>query len=511
MNKKKKSIYTALSSVALTVLNGLLGLIITRQIILNYGSDFNGLNSTANQFIAMLMIVEGGFTLATNVALFKPLTDQNYKKINSILSATKNIFNKIGLFFLGIGILATVVFTVVVESSLSWYIVSLTLFMTVISTCFKLMYATKYRILIQTEHREYILHFISLFTLVISQLLIIVVISVEGHMLFIRLSTMLGSIINSLMIVYVCKKNYSYMNFDIQPNYKAIKGTKDVFIQKLTGIIYTTLPIIAISTTAGTIFASVYAVYNSIFTLLKSFINAIVNAPRMGLGNLISTNSKDVVLKVFYQYQFIVINVMFTFLTSTSVLIMPFISLYTDGFSDVDYINVKLAAILVLITLFEIIHIPSGNLINMSGNFKIARKIQTFSMVTLVIMMVIGNLLIGFYGVLLAVFITAVLLAIFEVGYVHLYYFNSNIYVFMKILMTTFGASVFLVGIELLLIPNINGYVTFFLFGMLLFTINGLIILMINLIVNNQITKEVGLILYAMIEKKLPRKIKSIS
>ena len=45
---------------------------------------FNGVVATANQFVNLLLIIEGGFTTAINVALFKPYVQNDTKKINAI-------------------------------------------------------------------------------------------------------------------------------------------------------------------------------------------------------------------------------------------------------------------------------------------------------------------------------------------------------------------------------------------------------------------------------------------
>ena len=100
-NRNSFSLLNAISAMCLTITNGLLTIVVTRFILARFGSDFNGLNSTANQIVNVLLILEGGFTLASNVALFYPLTHGDYKQVNGILSATKKKFKKIanGSFF----------------------------------------------------------------------------------------------------------------------------------------------------------------------------------------------------------------------------------------------------------------------------------------------------------------------------------------------------------------------------------------------------------------------------
>jgi len=506
MNKSKKSIYIALSSVSLTLINGLLGLFVTRLIIINYGSDFNGLNSTVNQFINMLLIIEGGFTLATSVALFKPLGEKNHKMVNAIMTATRKTFFKIGLFFLLFGFLGSIIYTKLINSDLPWEIVFFTFLMTVVSTAFNLLYATKYRILLQTEQREYIINIINIGTLILSQILIVIIIFYNGHMLLVRFITMVASIINSLIIGYISKKNYKYINFSAEPNFMAIKGTKDLFIQKFTGMLYSSVPIIYISATVGTMYASVYAVYNSIFALIKSLIYSLVNAPRMGLGQLIAEKEERYILKIFYQYEFVVVNVTLCLLSTGAVLIIPFIDLYTKGITDIEYENWYIAIILIATVFFEIIHIPSGNLINMSGNFNVGRKIQTFASIVLIILMFIGNMTFSFYGILGAVLITSILLAILEIGYVHKIYFKSNaVPGFLRIVIPNLILSIILVSIEIILLPEINGYVKFFLVGFIVLVINGMLMVLFNLIINKSLTIEIYNRVSVLTHNKLQR------
>jgi hypothetical protein len=503
MNKSKQSILTAISAIILTLLNGIFALVITKMVIIKYGSDFNGLNSTASQFISMLLIIEGGFTIATNVALFKPIASNNQQAINKILSATRKIFNKIGVSFFLIGTSVSIVYALIINSDLSPIISFLVFFMTIISTAFNLSYATKYRILLQSENKEYILNSIQIATLIISQVLILVTIFVNGHMLLVRLSTMLGAIINSLLIANISKKRYEYINFKEEPDFDSISGTKDIFIQKITSMIYSTIPILFISGTVGTIYASVYVVYNNVFRLLKSVIYAFINAPRMGFGKLIAEKEPEYVLKIFLQYEFIVNYVMFTLLSTTAVLIMPFINLYTAGITDANYYNWIIALLLIGITFFEIIHIPSGNIINMAGKFKIGRKIQSLSSVFLIIIMIIGNMKMGFYGILLSVLVTAILLAFLEIIYIHSKYFVGAMPHFLKLLVPNLVVIIPVILLEIKYLPQIHSYVEFFIAGILLVTLNAVILIIINYFINRNIMLDVMMRFNTIIKNKV--------
>ncbi|GAB1431751.1 hypothetical protein MASR2M29_03760 [Spirochaetota bacterium] len=491
MNRSKQSILTAISAFSLTLLNGIFALVVTKMVIVEYGSDFNGLNSTANQFISMLLIIEGGFTIAANVALFKPMASNDIYAINRILSATRKIFNKMGIIFFFIGSSASIIYALIINSDLSPMTSFLVFFMTVVSTSFNLSYATKFRILLQSENKEYILNSIQIITLILSQLLILATIFSNGNMLLVRLSTMLGSIINSFLIAIITNKKYKDINFEEEPDYESINGTKDIFIQKVTSMIYSTIPILFISATVGTIYASVYIVYNNIFQLLKSIMYSFINAPRIGFGKLIAERDSDYILKVFLQYEFIVCFVMLTLLSTAAVLIMPFISLYTIGITDVSYYNWIIALLLICITFFEIIHIPSGNIINMAGKFKVGRKIQTLASIVLVTVMIIGNITFGFYGILLSVLVTAIFLAFLEITYIHSRYFVGAMFNFFKLLIPNLVIILPMILLEIRLLPPIYSYVDFFVIGLVLVCLNAVILLFVNYLTNRRVMLDI--------------------
>ena len=136
MQRNKKSILNAISAVLLTVCNGLIGIISVKFILIFFGSDFNGLNSTASQLVNVLMIFEGGFTIATNVALFKPYIQKDYNKINSIITATRNTFKKIGILSFVAGVILSFGYSLIINTDLNRVLVFAIFLMTILPVCF---------------------------------------------------------------------------------------------------------------------------------------------------------------------------------------------------------------------------------------------------------------------------------------------------------------------------------------------------------------------------------------
>ena len=66
------------------------GLVLPRLWAVSYGSEMNGLLSSLTQFLMYLYLFEAGVGAATVQALYKPVALQDWKKISSVLAATRN-------------------------------------------------------------------------------------------------------------------------------------------------------------------------------------------------------------------------------------------------------------------------------------------------------------------------------------------------------------------------------------------------------------------------------------
>ncbi len=492
MSKSNRSVFTSLSGMSLTLINGLLSLIVTKIVISSYGSDFNGVNSTANQLVNMLMIVEGGFTLAASVALFGPIKEGNTSKINMILSAAKRSYFQKGMIFFVAGTFAAIGYSFFIKSNLPIYTIMTVFLLTVGSTGFALVYEAKYRIILQSVQKEYLINMIRIVTIVISQLIVIIVIRLHLDMILIRLVTSIGMIIGSLCIGLLCKRQYPKIAFNIQPDFDSIKGTNDIFIAKFTGMVYKSAPMIFIAATSGAVFASVYGVYNSVFLLIKGLLISFSNGPRMALGQLVKEKGENYVYQVFTEYEFLVNQLMLIFLTSATVLIMPFIDVYTYNVTDVIYKNWFVAIFLILATYFDIIHLPAGNMIYMAGQFRLGRNIQVISAVFLIITLLLGYFFWGFEGIMLSILLTSVLLALLEINTIYRNFFDRSVFDFLIRLLPSTAFAVAMVFIQLQLLPKIFGYLQFAVWGFIIFSLNVMAFLVFGMTFYPKIMRKVS-------------------
>ncbi len=487
-SRNRLSLYNALSAIAMTLVNGLFGIVVTRMVIGFYGSDFNGLNATANKIVNILLILEGGFTVASNVALFGPLTRQEYDTVSGILNATRQKFRKIGLLFLAIGLAIAGVYGLVVQSNLPWDFVFTLIVMTVVPVAFNLYYATTYRVLLQTQQKEYVFSLLSVLTIGAGHIANILTVLLRGPMWMIRFNTMVFTLLNSVLLGAYVKKKNRFLDKKAPARPELISGTGDIMAQKITGVIYQAAPMIflTVSPTGGTVLASVYYVYDQVFQMLKILLHSVIDAPRHSLGQLMTEREKKDVWPVFAQYEYIGFLAVFVALTTCCALIMPFIGLYTADFTDADYYDITIAMLMIVTATIEMLHVPSGHLLNMAGRFRICRIIHVTSCITLIVSLLAGGLLFGVYGMLCAVLLCAVLLAVLEMGYVHCKFFTGKLMPLLGRLLPLIAVGVIACAVELRLIGALHSYLEFILYGVLLVAINSLLACAVGYVCNRK-------------------------
>lgn len=495
MNRTKLSFLNAISAMILTLVNGLLGIVVTRLVISYFGSDFNGLNSTANQIINVLLILEGGFTLASNVALFGPISSEDYLTSNGILRATRSKFKKIGILFLIAGTLIAIAYSFAAKTYLTKDFVFTVIFMAVVPQAVNLYFATVYRVLLQTQQKEYVISGFTAVTIGLGHLVNIILILNNGQMWMVRFVTMCFALANSLLITVYARCKNKFIDFSVDPKPELIRGTNDVMAQKITGVIYTSWPIVflSISSSGGTMLASVYAVYNNVFVMIKALLHGIIDAPRLGFGQMLTEKSKDEVWPAFKEYEYLAI--FFTFITMTTAcgMILPFISIYTRGVTDINYYDKLIAVLMVLIGTVEMIHIPSGHMINMSGNFKTSKNFQIIACILLIISMAFLGSIFGVYGMLGSLLIVAVLLALLEIGFIHTRFFAGKIGQFIWMLIPYLIVGSVVSFIEMRVVKAEDTFIGFLVHGIIYMIVNTLIGIILGCIFNRSELEKLAL------------------
>lgn len=488
--RTKRTLLNMIFSVISLVISSILSMLLTRTVLLHLGSDYNGLNGTITQFLTVLMLFESGFTVAALVKLYKPFGDDDYQEINKIISKTAQKFRQIGLLMFLVGIAAAAVYILFIKTDVEYAVVLAMFSFSVASTAFNFAYTYKFRLMFQVSQKEYIIYFINIIQYLIMYGGMILIVNSTKNIVFARAFYFIMNVLSGFAVGICAKKSFPKTKYNAECQGVKIEGTRDLLISKIVGILYSSLTFFYMSTFVGTLQTSIYAVYNSVMSIVHNFTNVALNAPQNALGQIINTE-KEKLKKTLNEYEYASTFLTCVLLSATMALYIPFVRIYTNGVTDVDYIQPKIALLLVLITISQMIHIPSGKCIELSGKFKIAKRIQMVTLVLLAVFSAVGAISGGLIGLLLAKLATNVILAIMEIGYTHIKIAKGSLtnYLLTVLPNVAIAAIISFAEYRVLLDMNMNLFM-FLVAGVIVVVVNSMLLLLFGLIFYPKLLKQ---------------------
>ena len=243
MNRTQKFALNSMTSMFSQIIVLIAGVIIPRLMISTYGSEINGLVSSLNQFISYITLVEAGIGGAAIYSLYKPLAEQDTLQISRVVAAARKSYRQAGVIFLtGIVILGVVYGLLSNAVTVSFkHIFVLTLILG-INGCFDFFFIAGYKVLLTADQRNYVISSVVIFQ-TIFRTVIICILATRGINVLVLYGCVSSLVlINTIIIVYYCRHNYSYIDHNASPDKTAMRKRWDVIYQQILGIIQSGAP-----------------------------------------------------------------------------------------------------------------------------------------------------------------------------------------------------------------------------------------------------------------------------
>ncbi|MFD2331460.1 lipopolysaccharide biosynthesis protein [Cohnella sp. GCM10020058] len=392
----QKAINNLLFSLILQVVNALSGLILPRLFISTYGSTINGLINSIKQVLSYLYLVEAGIATSSAQALYNPLAQNNKEQINRVLTSTKEFYLKSGsLFSLLICVLTCVYPFAVREYISNIYVMSMVVVLGISGIMEYLLFG-KYRVLVVADQRNYIISIAQIITTILNTVLSMLLVFMKYDILIILWSSSILNILMVTVLIVFIKKKYQYINFKSGTTEKLIPQRWDAFIHQIASMIVFNSPVLILTLFTSLSNVSVYSVYNMVFVILTSMATAFSNGLIAGFGNVLAKGEGDVLNKSYSLFEFAYYFITFWLYSLASLLIIPFMNLYTAGITDANYIQPTVAILFVAVNLINNLRVPALTLIYADGRFK---ETKTSAIIEVVISLVVSLSLVKYLGI----------------------------------------------------------------------------------------------------------------
>ena len=439
---------------------------LTRTLMIKYMSiEYTGLSGLFTSVLQMLNLAELGVGSAMVYSMYKPIAENDTKKICILMNTYKKYYRIIGLMIAAVGLVLTPFIPYFIKDNpvpeLNIYILYLiSLAATVMSYW---MFAYKNSIL-QAHQRNDIISKTNIVSSTVLYLIQIFSITVfKDYYLFIT-ATLISQVISNIIVAIASKKLY--------PQYRP-KGTlsakdrkeintriKDLFTAKLGGTIVNSADTIVISAFLGLTTLTIYQNYFYIITALNGIMSIIYNACTAGIGNSIITESKEKNYKDLQKFTFIIMWIVGLSSVCLICLYQPFIKLWVG-----ENLMLGMPAVVCFALYFYIYHFNQ-----LMCAYKDAAGIwheDRFRPLVTALVNLILNLIsvqfIGIYGVILSTVLTYLFIGspwliknlfttVFE---------KKNLSSYLKTIFIYTFATAILTSISYLITKNISGSATF--------------------------------------------------
>lgn len=459
-----------------------LGLVVPRLIIKSYGSDLNGLLSTIAQIFAYMALLEAGIGQAVKNALYKPVKEADKDKINILLSSANMYFRNITCIYVTCVVALSFLLPVVIKTNISYWVVCLITFLEGMAGAISFYYIQTPSIFLSVVGKNYVNNTIVLLNKIIGYIAKIVMAFWGINIVLLQFAYFLINIAKAIFYQLYIKKNYKWIDTKKGIEQK-LDDRNSYVLTEISWTIFSSTDMIVLSAFLSTEMSSVYSVYNMVFSNLNLLLNSIFFSVTYLIGYAYHESIENY-KKVHDGMNSIFLGLMTVFMSITYVLIIPFVKMYTNDVSDVNYIYDSLPLFFCLIQILSWSRFVSGQLTGIAGY---AKQTSYVSLIEAVINLSLSIFLVnksGIIGVTIATVIALPLKVIWctyiadKIVMKRSYLRSISI---LGINYLFFGAVVF---ISYFFKPTITNWSEFVLWGVFLTAVLGSIGMGLNFVVN---------------------------
>lgn len=403
ISRKKKTIYNILTLFIYQMFNFACNLILPRLILGSYGSAYNGLVSSITQFLNFISILRLGVAGATRVELYKSLNNGDNDKTSSIVNATQKFMRKISFIFFCYLFLIAIIYPFIVKGFNFIDVFSLVLILGISVFCeyfFNFTYAT----LLQSDQKMYIHNIIQTAFTIINTVVLCILITNEFSIQFVKFISAIIFTISSIFLYMYVRKKYAINKYAI-PDNTALKGRKDVMSNSIANIVHENTDIAVLTLMTDMKVVSVYAVYTLVINGLKKIVEIFTSSLESYFGQLWVKREYENLNKKLCNYEYFISFCISIIFPCCMILLIPFITLYTSGITDINYIRPFYGFMTILTLASFCMRIPYLTVVQAAGKYKEVKIGAYLEAGINILSSIILTYLFGLIGVIIGTFL----------------------------------------------------------------------------------------------------------
>ena len=399
-SRTRKAFLNVVSSIIAEFVSLVCGLVLPKLILSNFGSAYNGITQSISQFISYISLMKAGIGGATAVALYKPLAKNDNKSVSEVLAATEQFMRKIALLFAGFVLIFASVYPIVVAKEFDWLFTFTLVLIISISTFGQYYFGFTYQMLLSADQKDYITTGLNIITTIVNTIVSVILIRNNCSIHIVKLGSSIAHLITPISLYLYVRRKYNIIS-DIKPNKDVIPQRWDATAHEVASFINNNTDVVLLSLFTNMSEISVYTVYYYVISNLKKIVTQVTVGFGAAFGDMYARNEIDLMHQNLGIFELIIYSFTSVLYSVALVMILPFVSIYTKGVTDVEYIRPLFALVTITASMFNCFRIPYRVIVINVGHYKQTRNGAIFEAVLNITISIIGILKFGLIGVAL--------------------------------------------------------------------------------------------------------------
>lgn len=393
--RTKKAMLNMLSSLIYQVVAIICGLITPRLILETFGSTYNGVILSAEQFLNMINILTLGVTGTIRVALYTTLAEKDDLGTSRIMKVTKQYMRKIGYCVVLYAIVLCIVYPFISKNSLSHIENAALIAIVSIGIFAQFFFGISNMTLLKADQSTYIVNILDIFKIISNTLCVAFLIKMEASIFTVKLGSSIVFLVSPVILDWYVKRKYKLTN-ECEPDYNALNNRGAVAFHQIANIVHDNTDIMILTFFVDAKQISVYTVYYLVIGKIKTLLQVFTSGMEAAFANIWVKKEIDLLNKVFKAYEHLIFSFTVIVFSCVGTLILPFVSEFTRGVTDVEYYRADFAAIITITETVFCIRQPYLLMVYATGNYE-ATKMGACQ--EAVINLVLSIILVPFLGI----------------------------------------------------------------------------------------------------------------
>ena len=397
--RTKKAVKNIVSSLIYQIVSIVCGLIAPRLILTTYGSSYNGVVASATQLLGMISILTLGIAGATRVALYKTLAANDVLGTSRIMKSNKRYMRRVAVTLAAYAVVLMIVYPYISHNDLAKNEVALLIGIVSISSIAEYFFGISNATLLSAAQSGYVSSTINIIARIANTVAIFLLVRIGASVFVVYLASSLVFFISPAVLNHIVHRKFSLIS-DCEPDDSALKQRGAVALHSVANIVHNNTDLVLLTVFFDAKVISVYTVYYLVVGKIKSLMSVFTSGMEGAFGDMWAKKEYEHFNRNFETYEYVLYAFAAIVFSCVGLLMLPFLSRYTAGVTDINYIRPTLT---VLITVAEGMHCvrqPYLTIVQATGNYEATKIGAMMEAVINIVLSLVLVQVIGLNGVI---------------------------------------------------------------------------------------------------------------